>query len=152
MAWLACARFVFMADWLAWRNLEFVDVEGRSTCHLEITLPEGTIYVAGVHLGVVCSSPFGLVLGFSNGLFTVLVIILRTKACPHVCGEAHYSGLRDRGADDGVHAQHDSRISAIMKLSWPVSLHGLVTVWFGAQVFLQGSWTIIFTLRGFRAL
>jgi len=51
--------------WLARvaENRELVDVEGRSTRHLEITLPEGTTYVAGDHLGVVCSSPPEVVLG-----------------------------------------------------------------------------------------
>ena len=42
---------------------------------------------------------------------------MRNEAFPPVCGTAHPSGLRDRGADDGVHAQHDPRISAIMQSS-----------------------------------
>ena len=90
---------------------------------------------------------------FHRRLFKVLFISLRNEAFPPVCGTAHPSGLRDRGADDGVHAQHDPRISAIMQSSLPVSLHGLVTAWLGVQVFLQGklrchSWTIICPLRG----
>ena len=100
----------------------------------------------GVRLGVVCSSPptflnGGVILPHHDvarpqSFFTVLVVSLR---CPHVCGEGHPSGLRGHGADDGVH------------------LHGLVTVWLGVQVLLQGdscpsrchSWTIILSLRVF---
>ena len=96
------------------------------------TLPEGTTCVTDVHLGVLCSSAPELVPGFLNGGVVVLHhdvgiphfldISLKTEACPHVCGEVLPSGLRDRGADDGVQARHDSRICAIMKSSWPVSL------------------------------
>ena len=59
------------------------------------------------------------------------------EACPHVCGEAHPSGLRDRGADDGVHALHEPRSTPIMKSSWRVSVRGLVTVRLGVQVFIR---------------
>ena len=52
--------------WLASvaENRELVDVEGRSTGHLEITLPEGTTYVAGDHHGVVGASLPEVVIGY----------------------------------------------------------------------------------------
>ena len=65
LAWTACTRSVFQSPAVRNQdghrrlafvpgpcggNRELVDVEGRSTRHLEITLPEGTTYVLTDHL------------------------------------------------------------------------------------------------------
>ena len=112
--------------------IPFID-EGLHVAVLSVTMFGEVDALPGVFLSCLITK-----WRFHSSLFSSLFVSLRTEGCPHVFGEAHPCGLRDRGADDGVHAQHDAGISAIMKSSWRVSHHGLVTVWLGVQVFLQG--------------
>merc|ERR1719383_978578 len=79
--------------WLALvaENRELVDVEGRSTRHLEITLPEGTTYVACDHLGLVGSSAPEVVLGYLKRLGIAPNAVVKIE--PAVCGESEKPAL-----------------------------------------------------------